>query len=466
MRIIKRKKIKKRKIDVNSFDTTKTIAVSFLSAILIGTLLLLLPWATAAGERTSILTALFTSTTSVCITGLVVVDTFSHWTLFGQIIILILIQIGGIGVVCISAIMIVLLGRGLSLKARVLMRDSFNLDSTKGVVRFCQRVVAAIFVVEAIGAVLSAFVFVPIYGLKGLYYAVFHSISAFCNAGIDVIGSDSLCSFNQNAMLLGITMFLIVLGGLGFVVWFDIIKFVKNYYLRKRDSTVVVRLNEHTRLVLCLTASFILAGTVLTFLGEYSNPETIGQMSFKGKILNSLFQSVTYRTAGFAAVPQDKLRESTSLIGLMFMFVGGSPVGTAGGVKTVTFFALILYGISSMKSNIKPVVFNRSFSFETIHRALAIIIISFMTTMVLSILLMFADEDISTIDALYETFSATGTVGLSRNLTSSLNCAGRIIIIIGMYLGRIGPISLVMLFRRKKKPNEVLKYAEGKFYIG
>ncbi len=462
----KKKKRKGQKGRKYQFSTTQIIALSFLSVIAAGTILLMLPWATVPGEKTTFITALFTATTSVCITGLVVVDTFAHWTLFGQIVILMLIQIGGIGVVCLSAILLLFMRRGLSLKTRVLMMDSFNLDSIKGVVRFCQNVIKGIFIVEFIGAVLSALVFVPEFGAsKGLYTSVFHSISAFCNAGIDVIGSDSLCRYNSNYLLLGVTMTLIVLGGLGFVVWFDVLGSLK-CLIKQGKEVKRVRLKEQTHLVIMLTLVLILSGAFITFIGEYNNPETIGNMSLTGKIWNCMFQSVTYRTAGFMTIPQDKMRQVTAFTGLWYMFIGGSPMGTAGGVKTVTFFALLLYAFSSLNHHHKPVVFNRSFSFETIHRAVAIIIISFLVTLILSIMLMFTNPQIALMDALYETFSATATVGLSRNLTASLNDAGRMVIIIAMYLGRIGPISLVMFFKGNKDLGDLITCAEGKFYIG
>ena len=323
-----------------------------------------------------------------------------------------------------------------------------------------------IFIVEGIGAILSAFVFVPEFGnAKGIYVSIFHSVSAFCNAGIDVIGSDSLCRYSGNYFILFVTMMLIVLGGLGFVVWFDVANAVGSL-LSKKEGTKRIRLHEQTKLVLALTTTLIVSGAVLTFLAEMDNPATMKNMSLGGKIWNSFFQSVTFRTAGFMTVSQKGLREVTALFGLMYMFIGGSPMGTAGGVKTVTFFALILYAISFLRDHEKPVVFNRSFSFETIRKAVAIILISFLVTSLLSIMLMFTDHGILMTDALFETFSATATVGLSRNLTATLTPAGRMIIIAAMYLGRIGPISLVMFFRGQKAKKNLLISAEGKYYMG
>ncbi len=460
---MKKKGKKGRKPELS---TTQMISLSFLSAILVGAALLMLPCSTVPGEETDFLTALFTATTSVCVTGLVVVDTFSHWTLFGHIVIMLLIQVGGIGVVCLSAVLLILIHKRLSLKTRVLMMDSFNLDSIKGVAGFCQRVVRDIFIVEGIGAILSAFVFVPEFGnTKGIYVSIFHSISAFCNAGIDVIGPDSLCRYSGNYFILFVTMMLIVLGGLGFVVWFDVANAVGAFF-SKAEGRKRFRLHEQTKLVLALTAVLIVSGAMLTFLAEMDNPATMQSMSLGAKIWNSFFQSVTFRTAGFMTVSQKGLREVTALFGLMYMFIGGSPMGTAGGVKTVTFFALMLYAISFLRDREKPVVFNRAFPIETIRKAVAIILISFLVTSLLSIMLMFTDHSILMTDALFETFSATATVGLSRNLTSSLTPVGRMIIIMAMYLGRIGPISLVMFFRGQKAKKNLLISAEGKYYMG
>ena len=413
--------------------SAQIIPLSFLIAIAVGTLLLMLPVSTADGETTNLLTAIFTATTSMCVTGLVVVDTYLHWSLFGKIVILVMIQLGGLGIIAVTSILMLMIHRKFSLSQYVMIHDSFNLDSMSGLLSF----------------------------LVG-----FTAISAFCNAGIDIMGPDSLISWNGNTLLLINTMFLIVMGGLGYVVWFDILNGFKTKFKKKYSfKTMIKRLSEHTKLVLSITGVLILAGAVLVFVMEYSNPDTIGDMSLGGKILNSIFQSVTFRTAGFAAVPQDGLRESTATLGLLFMFIGGSPVGTAGGVKTVTIFFVVLNGVSFIRNRKEVVVYNRRLTEEMMQKASAIILVSFSVTLLFLILILMTN-DVGVMDASYEIFSATATVGLSRALTPNLNSIGKMIIILAMYLGRIGPISMALFFNYRGMDKNSISFAEGKFFVG
>ncbi|WP_051233579.1 TrkH family potassium uptake protein [Butyrivibrio sp. NC3005] len=449
-----------------SLSSSQLIPVGFLLLILAGTLLLCLPFSTVEGEKTSVLTALFTATTSTCVTGLVVVNTFSHWTLFGQAVILMLIQFGGMGIVAITALVMILARRKLTMANRVLLMDSFNLDTPGGVVRFLRKVFVGVFIVESIGALLYSFYFIPVYGFaRGIWYSFFHSISAFCNAGIDLLGENSLIPFQSNLYILTITMALIVLGGLGYIVWFDLLNGIYQVFKKKKLRFFRQNINEHTKLVLVLTVFLIVSGAFFTFIMEYSNPGTIGNMSLWSKLVNSLFQSVTLRTAGFAAVPQENLTESTAFLSCFYMFIGGSPMGTAGGVKTVTFFVLVLTTASFVRGRNETVVFRRAFSVDMAKKATAIVTISFAVTMVMTILLM-NSNNLSLIDAMYEMFSATATVGLSRNVTSSLNAIGRILVIVAMYLGRIGPISMVLFFNRKISDKNAVRFAKGKYFIG
>ena len=447
--------------------SAQIIPLSFLIAIAVGTLLLMLPVSTADGEKTSLLTAIFTATTSMCVTGLVVVDTYIHWSLFGKIVILIMIQLGGLGIIAVTSVLMLMIHRKFSLSQYVMLHDSFNLDSMSGLLTFLTGVFKGTFIVEGIGALVYMIVFIPKYGPgQGIWISVFTSISAFCNAGIDIMGPDSLISWNGNVLLLINTMFLIVMGGLGYVVWFDVSKgfkekFKKGYSLR----TMIKKFSEHTKLVLSLTGVLILVGAVLVFIMEYTNPDTIGEMSLGGKIVNSIFQSVTFRTAGFAAVPQDGLRESTAAMGLLFMFIGGSPVGTAGGVKTVTFFCVILNGVSFIRNRKEVVVYNRKLSQEMMQKASAIVLVSFSVTFIFLLLLLMTNN-VGIMDASYEIFSATATVGLSRALTPNLNAVGKMIIIIAMYLGRIGPISMALFFNYKGMDKNSISFAEGRFFVG
>ena len=443
------------------------IPLSFLLAIAVGTLLLLLPAATAEGAETGFLAALFTSTTAVCVTGLVVVDTYAHWSLFGQIVILILIQLGGLGIVTAVSMVMLFLRRRFSLRSRTLLLDALNLDSRLGLMSFLARIFKWTLLVEGLGALLYCFAFVPRFGaVRGIWVSLFTSISAFCNAGIDIIGPDSLHGYAGSPLVLGVTMGLIVLGGLGYIVWFDVGRCLRDgIRFRYSPRQAVRRLGEHSRLVLRLTLGLILLGALLIFLAEHRNPDTLGAMSPGDQVLNSLFQSVTFRTAGFYAVPQEKLGAFSCLVGYLWMFIGGSPIGTAGGVKTVTMFLVFANALSYARARKDTTLFRRKISDELMQKAAAIVMISFFTLFV-SALLLLAFEPVSMMDGLFEAISAVATVGLSRGLTASLGTAGRIVIIATMYLGRIGPISMALFLARPKPGRNSVTYGEGKFYVG
>ena len=462
LRLVNETKIKKRRL-----SSTQIIVLGFLGAIFVGTFLLMIPAATATGEHTSFLTALFTATTSICVTGLVVVDTFSHWSFLGQLIILLLIQIGGFGVITLYSSIMMLLKKNFTLRTRLLIQDYYNLDSIQGLIRFLIKVIKGSFFVEGLGFIFYSFIFIPRFGFfKGLWVSVFNAVSAFCNAGMDVIGSSSLIEYQTNVPMNLITIFLIVSGGLGYVVWFDCLENIKKGFKQKYSlRTFWRRLGEHTKLVINLTLFFLISGTLLVLLFEWNNPETIGNLSFGNKLLVSFFQSVTFRTAGFATVPQEALTPSTCLVGCIYMFIGGSPVGTAGGVKTVTVFVVLLNVMSFIRNRTEPVVFNHSVSEKLINKANAIVIVNLLLTITLIVALM-QTCNVPLIDSAYEIFSATGTVGLSRALTSSLNVPGMIIVMLGMYAGRIGPISMALFFNISRSDKNDIKFSSGHFIVG
>ena len=445
----------------------RLIPLSFLGAILFGTLLLWLPVSTAPGQHTGPLTALFTATTSVCVTGLVVVDTATHWSLFGKLVILLLIQLGGLGVITVFSMIMLLIGRKFSLSDRTLLSETFNLSTRHGLLRFLQRVVSGTFLIEGIGAALYTIRFIPRYGaLRGIWYAVFHAVSAFCNAGLDVLGANSMCGYADDAFVQCVTMALIVAGGLGFVVWFDLTDSLRTL-LHPKDTfrRGRLRLSEHTRLVLCMTAVMIVLGAALIFFAERKNPDTIGNMPLGRAILNSFFQSVTLRTAGFSTIPQESLTELSCLISDIWMFVGGSPVGTAGGVKTVTVFIVVWNAVCYIGHRRSTAIFRRRISEDMIRKAAAIVVVS----LSLSVLLSAALSVISGAcvqDAFFEMFSALATVGLSRALTPTLSAAARLLVIAGMYLGRIGPISMALFFANVRSGERKAEFAEGRFYVG
>lgn len=443
------------------------IPLSFLLAIAVGTLLLSLPFATVEGKATSVLTAAFTATTSVCVTGLVVVDTYAHWSFFGQSVILVLIQIGGLGVVAVGA-MISILGKvKFSLEDRQLLNDSLNLDKRQGLLSFLKRLFKGVFLIEGVGTLLFAIKLIPLYGFwKGLWASLFQAVSAFCNAGMDVMGPSSMIEFRDSGLLMGTTMALIVLGGLGFVVWFDVIdglrEGIRNHF---RPLQIFRHLPVHSKLVLSMTAALIAIGTLCVFAAEYENPATIGGMDLPGKLGNSLFQSITFRTAGFASVPQESLTEISCLVGYVLMFIGGSPVGTAGGVKTVTAFLVFRNVHSYIRSKKENVVFHRRISEDLMRKATAIFSMSLLAVLILTALLL-SRGGISLTDGLYEVVSALATVGLSRGLTPRLDIVGQLLIIVSMYLGRIGPISMAIFFVKGDSSENRIRHAEGKFYVG
>jgi trk system potassium uptake protein TrkH len=443
------------------------IPVSFLVTIILGTVLLTLPISSASGQETSLLTALFTATTSVCVTGLVVVDTYAHWSLFGQFVIMVLVQIGGLGVVAVGSMLMLVSKKKFSLGDRMLLGDALNVDLSHGLLGFLIRIFKGTFIVEGVAALLYALAFIPRYGFgKGLWSAIFQAVSAFCNAGMDVIGPNSMIEFRDSGFLMGLTMALIVMGGIGFVVWFDIIDGIKNGIKHRQNPIITLRhLPEHTKLVLLVTAILLVSGTAGVFAAEYSNPGTIGDMSLGDKLLNSLFQSVTFRTAGFASIPQENLTEISCVIGYILMFIGGSPVGTAGGVKTVTAFLVVMNAISYINGKKEDVIFHRKVSAEMMRKAAAIVTVSASVVFIMTMLLL-AGGNVSLTDGLYEIMSALGTVGLTRGLTPSLSAYSRVIVIISMYLGRIGPISLAVFFAKNAGLQNKISHSEGMFYVG
>lgn len=427
---------------------------SFAAAILVGSLLLSLPFSTKSGEAVPFIDALFTATTATCVTGLVTLPTVTTWSLFGQAVILILIQLGGLGVITVMAGITAALHRKMGLSDRLLIRDAFNLNSLSGLSEFIKKVIFGTFVAEGIGALLYMTVFIPEYGLRGIWISVFNSVSAFCNAGIDIIAEDSLCSYAVNPVVNITTALLIILGGLGFIVWWDIARVLKNKSIKKKKA--FRHLTLHSKIALSSTAFFILLGAVLIAAFEWTNPETIGEMSTLQKLQAAFFQSVTTRTAGFATVPQQNLTEGSSIVCLLLMFIGGSPVGTAGGIKTVTAAVIIAAAISAIKNREDVSLFSRRVPKAAVSKAIGVVGMSFATVFV-STLLLSAVSDASALDILYETVSATATVGLTRNLTPSLDLIGKTVIIATMYLGRVGPISLAVAFKLKKDDTNLIK---------
>lgn len=445
------------------FTTTQIILLSFLLTIFIGSLILALPISSATGEAVPYIDALFTATTSVCVTGLVTVPTYSAWSPFAQAVILILIQIGGLGIVTIMTGVLLSFHKRIGMGGRYLLQDAFNLNSMSGIIRFIRKVLIGTFLVEGMGALLYMTVLVPEYGPKGVWMSVFSAISAFCNAGMDVIGSDSLYGYVTNSTVLFVTSMLIVLGGIGFVVWWDVLAVLKD--IRKQRWKCFRKLTLHSKIALSTTAVLLLAGAAAFLVFEYDNPLTIGNLSFGDKVQASMFQSVTTRTAGFAAVPQENLTNASAIVSLFLMFVGGSPVGTAGGIKTVTIAVLMISAFATIRNKEEAEIFQRRIAKQAIGKAVAVTSMSFII-MFTSTVLLAAVTNADALDIVYETVSATATVGLTRNLTSGLNLWGKLIIICTMYLGRVGPISLVIAFNTKRESKNIIKNPMEEISVG
>ena len=442
-----------------SLSTTQIIMMSFFVVILAGSLLLSLPISSASGEAVPYLDALFTATTATCVTGLVTLPTVSTWSVFGQIVILILIQIGGLGVITIMSAVMILLNKRMGIGDRLLLQDAFNLNSLSGIVRFVKRVLLGTFLVEVVGTLLYMTVFVPEFGIRGIWISLFTSISAFCNAGIDIIAENSLCNYATNPVINIVTSLLIILGGIGYVVWWDVVGLVGKKRRKLRNLTL------HSKIAIATTLILIIGGGCLILLFEYNNPQTIGKMPLLDKIQVSLFQSVTTRTAGFATVPQQNLTNASAILCLLLMFIGGSPVGTAGGIKTVTFAVLIVSALATIQNKQEVSLFNRNISKQTVNKAVAVTMMSF-TIMFASTILLSAVTDADVLDVFFETVSAAATVGLTRDLTPYLNAAGKAIIIGTMYLGRVGPISLALALNSNKKHQNIIKNPTEDISVG
>ena len=448
--------MKKRKT-----TTTGIIMLGFLIGALLGALLLTLPISARPGQSIGFLDALFVSTSSICVTGLSTVNIGQTFSAFGQVVLLLLIQFGGLGIVTFTTMVLWMFRRRITLSDRMLIQSAYNLDTLSGLVRLTIRILKVTLCLEGMGAVGYAFVFIPEFGLKGIWYSVFHAVSAFCNAGIDLLGGNSFCGYRGNVIVNLTTVFLIIVSGLGFPVYWEVARVAGPH---RKKGPYPRKMNLQAKIVLAATLTLVLAGTALTLLFEYDNPDTLGLLSWPEKGLAALFQSVTLRTAGFATIPQENFRPASCLAYLVLMFIGGSPAGTAGGVKTVTIVMLIASMLANIKGKKDVTVMNRKVADETIRRCVAIVTFSFSVLVVLTVALL-AVQRSDFLDTLYEMTSAIATVGLSRGLTGALYPAGKLIVTLTMYLGRIGPITLALVFN-SRTPADNISYADSKVIIG
>lgn len=441
--------------------TTRVIMLGFFLGAMLGSLLLYLPVSLRQGVRIDYIDSLFVAVSSMCVTGLSTVNIGATFSGFGQVVLLLLIQMGGLGIVTFTTLVFVTFQKKITLADRMLMQSAYNLDTLSGLVKMTLRIVRATIALELIGAILYAIVFVPQYGPVGIWYAVFHAVSAFCNAGIDLLGGNSLCAYRDNVWINLTTMFLIIAGGLGFPVYWEL---ARRLQVRRKKKMGESRMSFQARLVITVTIVLLVAGTVFTMILEYNNPATLGNLSLPQKLMASMFQSVTLRTAGFATIDQSGFTSASCLLYLILMFIGGSPAGTAGGVKTVTVTLLLASVLANIRGEKEVSIMHRKITDTIIRRCVAIIIFSLTVLFILTGVLL-AIEPYDFLDTLYEMTSAIATVGLSRGMTATLGTAGKLIVALAMYLGRIGPITLALAFNSNKGTSAV-SYPEGKVIIG
>jgi len=429
------------------------IVLSFLFIILVGTFLLMLPFSSRSGRFTDPLTALFTATSATCVTGLVVVDTGTYWSLFGQIVILLLIQLGGISYMTLLSFVALLLRRQVFLHERILLHETLNTWSIRGVMRLARLVLFTVILFEGIGAISLFLVFVRSYPvITSIKFGVFHSISAFCNAGFDLLGGfRSFTGYVDNPLLVFTVTFLIIFGGIGFIVIYDL----KSNHFTWRKLTL------HSKLAILTTIILIASGMLVISILEWKNPNTLGNLSIRGKLLGAYFQSVTPRTAGFNTVSIGGMHPETLLFIILLMFIGASPGGTGGGIKTVT-FAVLLFAVRATLMGYENVeVFGRKLYWDSVRRAWALFFMS-LGLIFVSWFILLLTENFPPLNLLFEITSAFGTVGLSTGITPGLSPLGKIVIILDMYLGRVGLVvfGLSLLYPLRKKAHIELPYGE------
>ena len=448
--------MQKKKMNVK-MSHVQIIALGFFLIIMTGTILLMLPVSTKNGQGASFLDAVFTATSASCVTGLVVQDTSTYWSGFGQAVILTMIQIGGLGFMTIATMFFMLLRKRVHLRGRELLTESISVNQVGGIMRLAKKILIGTFLIEGIGALLLMIRFVPLYGKQGIWMSVFHSVSAFCNGGFDLMGQhtgpySSLSAFADDWLVNIVIMALIIIGGVGFVVWDDMLNFkwkLKRYHL-------------HSKIVLFMSTVLIFGGAVLFLIVE--RDATGAGLSIGNQILAALFDSVTARTAGFNTVDTAALSDAGKLLTIALMFIGGSPGSTAGGVKTTTIMVLMLYSFSYMRKDRGTSVFGRSLEDDALRKASAVFFTNLMLALGVTIAIS-AIQSLPMLDLMFETFSAIGTVGMSTGLTRDLNNISRILIIFLMYCGRVGSLSFANALAGKRKTAPVRDAVE-KITIG
>lgn len=438
------------------------ILLGFMGVILMGSFLLSLPISNANGGWLNFIDSLFTSTSAVCVTGLVVVDTATQFTLFGELVILFLIQIGGLGIIAVTSLFFLLFRKKITLSSRMTIKESLNKDSIQGVVKFIKKTIIITFIIEFVGVLLLLYGMITFTGSfwKGLYYSIFLAISSFCNAGFDVLGVDcgefaSLTAFSSNVLVLLPIMMLVVIGGIGFVVLFDIVAKLKN--------------KQHSQMVLVLTAILVFGGAVLFMIFEWNNPNTLGSMSTGDKILNSFFQSVSTRTAGISAIDQAELSLGGVVLSVTLMCIGGAPNSTAGGLKITTVFVLLLFMFKVPNESGDIRFKNRKVSRKIIMKAIRTILYYFLVLAFGIICVgLFEPATINMVSIIYECVSAISTVGFSMGITPLLSVGSKLILIALMFIGRVGlaTIALAIVSRIVNTKQQEMDFMNTDIIIG
>lgn len=454
-----KKRTKRAKRCSVPMSPTQIIAVVFAGIILAGALLLSLPAASRSGESCGFFPALFTATSATCVTGLVLFDTWTQWSAFGQGVILAMIELGGLGFMSVASLVVFAFRRKVGLKQRMVMAQALSLNEMEGVVRLQKWVIFGSLGIQLLGAAVLFLRFLPQFGFsRSLWWGIFHSVSAFCNAGFDVVGSEapgaSMSFFNQDAVVCVTLMLLVVIGGLGFFVWEEVAR-IRSF----RKYSV------YTKLVLLTSCVLILGGAVLFCLLEWNNPATFGDMPVGQKILNGLFQSVTVRTAGFASVDQGALTDASKGVSMLLMFIGGSSGSTAGGMKTVTVVVLLLFLWSRARGRQTVCVFKHTIPNDKVLDAVTITAIMVLLGLFGAVFIS-AFSPLGFTDSLYETVSALATVGLSAGGTAKLGILPQILIVIYMYFGRVGVLTISLGFLMGNRAEERFRYANTNLLIG
>jgi trk system potassium uptake protein TrkH len=439
----------------SKWTPTQILIATFALLILVGSSLLSLPIASNTG-RLSYLDALFTATSAVCVTGLVVVDTLTQFSFFGQVVIIVLIQFGGLGLMTMATMMAIFLGRKISFRNRLIMQEALNQFSLAGLVRLTMAVGVVTAFLEGLGAIILTIRFLPEHGFPtAVWYGIFHAISAFCNAGFDLIGQfRSLTLYTSDWVINLVVTTLIIFGGLGFSVIVDL--------FQHRHGFKFSRLSLHSKIVIWTSVLLIISGMIFLLALEWNG--TLAGLPMHGKLLGAYFQSVTPRTAGFNTLPIDQMRSASILMIIIFMFIGASPGSTGGGIKTSTFSALVLMVAATVKGRDDARIFDREIPREIVLRAMAIAAIALSLVIGVTMLLSLTENQ-PFLSVLFETVSAFGTVGLSLGITPTLSHIGRLAIIFTMFAGRVGPMTLALAVAQSKNP-AAIRYPEEKIIVG